>query len=72
MLPEYRSFHEYCTDDEATLTEFVFHEYKDIVSEAQASFLWSEAYDRRHSGGLEEVYCEFIGLVRLFYKVQSI
>jgi hypothetical protein len=72
MLPEYRPFWQYHTDDETTLTGRVFEEYRDIVSEAQATFLWSEAYDRRHSGGLEEVYCEFVGLVRMFYKVQSI
>jgi hypothetical protein len=72
MLPEYRPFSDYRTDDETALTEYVFGEYRDIVSEAQATFLWSEAYDRRHSGGLEEVYCEFVGLVRMFYRVQSI
>jgi hypothetical protein len=72
MLPEYRPFRDYRTDDETALTEYVFEEYRDIVSETQATFLWSEAYDRRHSGGLEEVYCEFVGLVRMFYRVQSI
>jgi len=72
MLPEYRPFCEYHTDDETVLTEQLFEEYEDVVSQAQAVFLWSEAYDRRHSGGLEEVYCEFISLVRLFYKMRSI
>jgi hypothetical protein len=71
MLPEYRPFHEYQTNDEITLTELVFNDYKDIVSQAQADLLWYEAYERRHSCGIEEVYCEFVSLVRLFHNVQS-
>jgi hypothetical protein len=71
MLPTIRSFSEYHTDDETTLIECVFEEYKDTVSAEQASFIWSEAYDRRHSGGLEEVYYEFVWLVRFFDKVQK-
>ena len=72
MLPQYRPFSDYGIDDEAVLTQSLFEEYKDVVSEAQASYIWSEAYDRGHHAGLEEVYSEFISLVRLFYKLQSI
>jgi hypothetical protein len=71
MFPEYRRFHEYRTDSEATLTEYLFEEYKDVVSEAQAEFVWAEAYDRRHSAGLEEVYCEFVSLLRIIHKVRE-
>jgi hypothetical protein len=72
MLPAYRSFSEYDTTDELELTEILFEEYQEVVSEDQAAFLWSEAYDRGHSGGIEEVYCEFVSLVRMFYKVKSL
>jgi hypothetical protein len=73
MLPEYRPLRDfYGIVDEDALTRYLFEEYKDVVSEAQASFIWSEAYDRRHHAGLEEVYGEFISLVRLFYKLQTI
>jgi hypothetical protein len=71
MLPEYRQFSEYLTEDETILFDYLLEDYQDIVTEQQAKFLWSEAYDRRHSGGLEEVYCEFVSLVRMFHVVRS-
>jgi hypothetical protein len=72
MLPEYRQFSEYLTEDETILFGYLLEDYQDVVTEQQAKFLWSESYDRRHSGGLEEVYCEFVSLVRMIHAFRSI
>jgi hypothetical protein len=72
MLPEYRSFSEYNTEDEEVLTNILFDEYKEVVSQKQAEFLWWEAYSRSHSWGLEEVYCTFVYMVRIFHKAKSL
>ena len=42
------------------------------LSEKQFKFLWSESYDRRHSGGLEEVHAEFVSLYYLIDRYKCL
>lgn len=75
MLPEHRPFSYYelsHASDEVELTSRLFDDYESTFSRAQFDFLWSEAYDRRHSGGLEEVYYEFVYLARVFYAMSAL
>ena len=66
----YNLFSHYATDDPNRLTIQLVEEYNSVINERQFDSLWFEAYCDGHSAGLEEVYYQFIKLVKLYLSVR--